>query len=80
MKKLYALCLLTLVAVVLDIVVFHPRSVTAQSNPRVHVERVQFGLNATSGDASIEGGVVGFHCIDTASGPQCFVASIGSYR
>jgi hypothetical protein len=74
MKKLYALCLLTLVAVLLDIVVFRPRSVTAQSNPRVHVERVQFGF-ATSGDASIEGRVVGFHCIDTASGPQCFVAS-----
>jgi hypothetical protein len=80
MKKLYAFCLLTLVAVVLHIVIFHPRSVTAQSNPGVHVERVQFGLNVTSGDAQIEGAVVGFHCIDTASGPECFVASMGSYR
>jgi hypothetical protein len=77
MKKLYALCLLTLTAVVLDIVFLHPRSVTAQSNPSqmVHIERVQFGIGSTSGDSPITGRVVGFHCIDAVGGPQCFVAS-----
>jgi hypothetical protein len=75
MKKLYALCLLTLTAVVLDIVLLHPRSVTAQSDQTIRVERVLFGASSSGRNAPVSGRVVGFHCIDTAGGPQCFVAS-----
>lgn len=73
MKKLYFVCLLTLAAVVLDIAFFHSRSVSAQASQVVHVERVLF--NGPSGDAPVTGRVVGFHCVDTSGGPQCFVAS-----
>jgi len=74
MRRLYFLCLLTLIAVVLDIALFHSRSVSAQNaNQTVHVERVLF--NGSGGDARIAGRVVGFHCVDTSGGPQCFVAS-----
>jgi hypothetical protein len=76
MKKLYALCLLTLAAIVVEVVLFHPRSATAQSNPTVHVERVLFNPNDLgSRTAHVVGRVVGFHCIDTPGGPQCFIAS-----
>jgi hypothetical protein len=75
MRKLYFVCLLTLVAVVLDITLFHSGSVNAQNaSQAVHVERVLFN-NGVSGDARITGRVVGFHCVDTSGGPQCFVAS-----
>ena len=77
MKKVYVLCLLTLAVVVLDVVLLHPRSVTAQNDASqtVRVERVLFSPNRMSADAPINGRVVGFHCIDTPGGPQCFVAS-----
>jgi len=75
MKKLYALCLLTLIAVILDVVLLHPRSVTAQANQTVHVERLLFNVNTRGVDVVTTGHVVGFHCIDTPGGPQCFVAS-----
>ena len=77
MKKVYVLCLLTLVALVLDIALLHPRSVNAQNDASqtVRIERVLFSPNRMSGDAPTNGRVVGFHCIDTPGGPQCFVAS-----
>jgi len=74
MRNVYFLCLLTLAAVVLDIALFHTRSVNAQDNPFVHVERVLFN-GQSGGDARVMGRVVGFHCVDTSAGPQCFVAS-----
>jgi len=74
MSKLYFLCLLTLAAVVLDITLFHSRSVSAQANQTVRVERVPFNGQG-GGDARVTGRVVGFHCVDTSGGPQCFVAS-----
>lgn len=75
MKKVYALCLLTLAAVVFDIVFFHSRSVQAQANQTVRVERVLFDAYSAGRDAPATGRVVGFQCIDTPGGPQCFVAS-----
>jgi len=74
MRKLYFLCLLTLAAVILDITLSHSGSVSAQSSGQtVHVERVLF--NGAGGDARITGRVVGFQCVDTSSGAECFVAS-----
>jgi hypothetical protein len=75
MKKVYALCLITLAAVLMDIVFLHPSAVTAQTNHTVHVDRVLFRLNTMSSDARVNGPIVGFHCVDTPGGPQCFVAS-----
>ena len=74
MRKLYFLCLVTLLAVVLDITLFHLGSVSAQeASQTVHVERILF--NGPSADARITGRVVGFRCVETSSGPQCFIAS-----
>jgi hypothetical protein len=73
MRGLYFLCLITLAAVITDITLFHSRSVSAQDNQMLRVERVQF--NGTSGNLHITGRVAGFHCVDTSGGPQCFVAS-----
>lgn len=76
MKKLYILCFLTLLALILDITLFHSNTVVAQeplAGSTVRVERVRF--NGTRGDVPISGRVVGFQCIDTPGGPQCFVAS-----
>ena len=75
MKKVYAICLLTLAAVVFDVVLLHTGSVRAQSNQTVRVERLLFNINTRSVDAPINGRVVGFHCIDTPGGPVCFIAS-----
>jgi hypothetical protein len=75
MKKLYLLCLVTLIAVVLDIALFHTRSAAAQPGASVHIERGVFSGKTTNTDVPATGHVVGFQCIDTSSGPQCFVAS-----
>ena len=75
MRKVYAICLLVLAIVVLDMMLLHRGSVTAQSNQTVRVERVLFNINTRSVEAPVNGRVVGFHCVDTPGGPQCFVAS-----
>src|SRR5678815_1850899 len=76
MRKMYFLCLLTLVVVVLDIALFHSGSVSAQdASQMLRVERVPFNNNIKSSDVRITGRVAGFHCVDTSDGPQCFVAS-----
>jgi hypothetical protein len=74
MRTLYFLCLLALAAVVMDIVLFHSGTVNAQDNQFVHVERISFN-GQNNGNAPVIGRVVGFHCVDTTAGPQCFVAS-----
>jgi len=75
MKKLYVLCLLTLAAVVLDIVFLQPRSVKAQGNATIRVERALFGTANQTLFVPVTGRVLGFHCVDTPGGPHCFVAS-----
>jgi hypothetical protein len=78
MRKLsIGLCLVTLVAVILDVTLFHSRTANAQSGTsgtRVTVERVTFG-GGNSGSARVDGKVVGFTCVDIGGTPQCFVAS-----
>ena len=77
MKKLYALCLLTLAAVFVDIVFFHSGTVNAQA-PRIGQVRVQTVYIAGDGrdvhTFDVEGIVVGFSCI-RESGPTCFIAT-----
>jgi hypothetical protein len=76
MRKLsVVLCFVTLIAVILDVALFHSGMAHAQqSGSRVRVERVMFG-GGTSGTASVDGKVVGFTCIDVGGVPACFVAS-----
>jgi hypothetical protein len=77
MKNLYALCLLTLIAVFIDVVFFHSRTVSAQA-PRIGQVRVQ--RVAIDGDGrnihtfDVEGIVVGFSCIREGN-PTCFIAT-----
>jgi hypothetical protein len=77
MKKLYALCMLTLAAVFLDIMFFHSGTVSAQA-PRIGQVRVQTVSIAGDGRNvhifDVEGIVVGFSCIREGN-PTCFVAT-----
>ena len=77
MKKLYALCLISLVAVFIDVVFFHSGTVNAQA-PKIGQVRVQTvsiagdGRNVHTFD--VEGIVVGFSCIREGN-PTCFIAT-----
>ena len=72
MKKLYALCLVTLLAVFVDLAFLHSKSVNAQGGT-VRVRRVL--VSAISGDVSVTGTVVGFTCFNTGGGDaHCFIA------
>ena len=75
MKKLYALCLLTLAAVVLDVLLFHSRSVGAVDVPTVRVDRIIWDTTRTKDSVPGYGHIVGFHCIQGVINPECFVAS-----
>jgi hypothetical protein len=78
MKKLYALCLLTLAAVFADIVFFHSGTVSAQTpqTTPVYVQYVTPGPRGGMADSvtPVTGTVVGFSCVgyDTTS---CFIAT-----
>jgi len=58
MRKLYALCLVTLLAVLVDIVFFHSRTANAQGTSLYKVVPVQ---NLSGGTFPLSGTVVGFH-------------------
>ena len=77
MKKLYALCFVTLVAVLIDVVFFHSGSVSAQA-PRSGQIRVQtvpiIGDGRNVHNVDVEGIVVGFSCIREGN-PTCFIAT-----
>ena len=68
------LCLATLVAVILDVTLFHSRSASAQGHSRVLIERVAFAGGST-GTAAVDGKVLGFTCVEVGAAPECFVAS-----
>jgi len=71
MKKVYALCLLTLAAVVLDIALLHTGLVHAQQPaPAIRIDQV--GISSSSFTVPTRGQVVGFSC----QGNTCFVATI----
>jgi hypothetical protein len=75
MRSLYVLCIVTLAAVVLDIVLFHSRSVGAADVPTVRVDRIIWDTTRTSGSVLAFGHIVGFHCIQGVINAECFVAS-----
>ena len=63
MKTLYTLCLVTLFAVLVDVVLFHSRTATAQDTGNYKV--VQLDRSRTS--VSLTGTVVGFSCVQTSN-------------
>jgi hypothetical protein len=73
MKKLWALCLVTLAAVFVDIVFLHSGSVHAQQFNQVTVTPVLI----TNGPATVgvPGTVVGFSCATEDNRLRCYVAS-----
>ena len=77
MKKLYIVCAVVVVAVILDIVMFHARSAYAQQPP-LRIDRVMFqGDINTLTLPQVGGRIVGFSCKLFGEGPngECFVAS-----
>ena len=72
MKTLYALCFVTLLAVLVDIVFFHSRTANAQNTGNYKVVRVD-KFSGTS--FSLTGTVVGFSCVEGNRGTWCYVAT-----
>ena len=74
MKILYALCLVTLLAVLVDVVLLHLTTANAQNTgnykvvqvPRVNIGGVNFSLTGT---------VVGFSCVESQNAIWCFMAT-----
>jgi len=77
MRRLYVVCILTVAAVVLDIVLFHSGSVNAQAVAGVRIDRLIWDhtTGRTTGTVPTLGRVVGFHFVDAGGVPECFVAS-----
>jgi hypothetical protein len=72
MKALYALCLVTLLAVLVDIVLFHSRTANAQNSGNYKIEQISpFYVKSFSST----GTVVGFSCVETQGGTFCYVAT-----
>ena len=69
MRKLCALCLVTLLAVLVDIVLFHSRTANAQGTSLYKVVPVQ---NLSGGTFPLSGTVVGFSCTETSSSTNCY--------
>ena len=68
MKTLYALCFVTLLAVLVDVVFFHSRTANAQDTGNYRVVHVQNG-----GSFSLTGTVAGFSCVQTTGTPtDCY--------
>ena len=78
MKKLYLVCLVTLIAVFVDIVCFHSGTVRAQTTQQVHLQRVKQGRYGLDGAvADVTGTIVGFSCHDNeGSAGTCYLAVI----
>ena len=69
MKTLYALCFVTLLAVLVDIVLFHSTKANAQNTGNYQVVRV-VNLNGTS--FPLTGTVVGFSCVESQNAVSCY--------
>ncbi len=67
MKALYALCFVTLLAVLVDVVLFHSRTANAQNTGNYKV--VQVERYKTS---SLTGTVVGFSCVESQGATWCY--------
>jgi hypothetical protein len=73
MRKLYAFCLVTLLAVLMDAVFFHSRTANAQGITSLYkVVPVQ---NLTGGTFPLSGTVVGFSCVQTQTN-QTFCSAL----
>jgi len=77
MKKLYALCLLTLAAVLVDIVFFHTGTASAQiQTTPVYLQYVKMGPRGSL-DGSVTpvmGTIVGFSCAGSDY-TSCYIAT-----
>jgi hypothetical protein len=70
MKTLYALCLVTLLAVLVDVVLFHSRAANAQNTGNYKVVPVS---NWSGKSFSLTGTVIGFSCVEaTGSSRDCY--------
>jgi len=70
MKTLYALCLVTLLAVLLDVVLFHSRTANAQNTGNYKV--VPINDRGTGKSFSLTGTVVGFACGEWQNQMWCY--------
>ena len=72
MKTLYALCFVTLLAVLVDVVLFHSTTANAQNSGNYKVVPVYdlYGKNF-----SVTGNVVGFSCVVNQGATNCYVAT-----
>ena len=72
MKTLYALCLVTLLAVLVDVVLFHSRTANAQNTGNYKVVKVE---NIYGKNFSLTGTVVGFSCVRNQGTTECYAAT-----
>jgi hypothetical protein len=69
MKKLYALCIVTLAAVLFDITFFHSGTAIAQIGTRYRIQSVP---NSSEG-LRTQDTIVGFSCVNQGgSAPACY--------
>jgi hypothetical protein len=69
MRKLYVLCLVTLLAVLVDVVLFHSRTANAQGTGNYTIVR---DLYPNGRNFSLTGTVVGFSCVESQGQIGCF--------
>ena len=70
MKSLYALCFITLLAVLVDVVLFHSRTANAQNTGNYKTVQVNDKLGGRS--FQLERTVVGFSCVDSQGQYWCY--------
>ena len=70
MKTLYGLFLVTLLAVLVDVVFFHSRTANAQNTGNYKVVQVTGG----GGSFQLAGTVVGFSCVENQTQTWCYAA------
>ena len=72
MKTLYALCLATLLAVLVDVVLLHSTTANAQNTGNYKVVQVDY----SGKNFSLTGTVVGFSCVGGESNQRwCYMAT-----
>ena len=71
MRTLYALCLVTLLAVLLDVVFFHSRTANAQNTGNYKIEQIPGYQKSFSST----GTVVGFSCVEWQNAIWCNVVT-----
>ena len=75
MNRLYIVCVLTLAAVILDILLLHSAKVSAESTTSTRVDRVVWDPTTTSASVQTLGHIVGFQCVERLNGSECFILS-----